>query len=233
MITANPFTVVVDMDGIIVYLTAPWLDAINRDHRLGVSVDDIDVYDMTKVARLVGTNPLSYLRVPGLYENAPAIPGAISALNTLHQQGFRVIVATDHAAGDDEEHAHNVMIQKYRWLARSLPWLHLSDVMFESDKTKIPGDVFIDDKPKSLEQYTVAYPDAAVMGIEWPYNRQVNGVRVILGEGLTTIRISRPIRLAKDYRNTIDAWCQLVEWILKVAAEWTLKVAAKPRPEVV
>lgn len=60
------------------------------------------------------------------------------------------------------------VIDKFIWISNYLPFFDLDKVIFEKDKWTIPGDVIIEDKPKTLKKY----PGITIC-FDYPYNRNV------------------------------------------------------------
>lgn len=191
-------TILCDMDGILVDLTPYWLDCIARDTGVRVFPDEINQWSIHKCGALTQLRPdqvYGYLHQPGFFRNAPALPGAVEGLKALHDLGHDVFICSSPSSPESAK-------EKLEWLADKAPWLKPEKVFLANKKTMVKGDVLIDDHPDTLTEYPKHWPGAFVLGIEYPYNRQLRGTRV----------------LCSDYADTVKAWNEILDHIASFAA---------------
>lgn len=179
-----------DMDGILVDLTPYWLDCIARDTGVRVFPNEINQWSIHKCGELSTLRPdqiYGYLHQPGFFLNAPALEGAVEGLKTLHDAGHEIFICSSPSSGVSAK-------EKVEWLAVKAPWLKLDKIILCNKKTMVKGDVLIDDHPETLTEYPRHWPAALALGIEYPYNRQLKGTRV----------------LCSDYANPKQAWTEIL-----------------------
>ncbi|PWG65622.1 5' nucleotidase, NT5C type [Bifidobacterium callitrichidarum] len=99
----------------------------------------------------------------GLYYNEQPYEGAVEAIQTLHETGWRIIISTSRK--DDTRGT------TARWLkANNIPY----DGLHFGDKTDIRFNVLIDDKPDVLETVFNTY-DALILHPNHEYCKDIKG----------------------------------------------------------
>uniref|UniRef100_A0A7S0FI16 Uncharacterized protein n=1 Tax=Pyrodinium bahamense TaxID=73915 RepID=A0A7S0FI16_9DINO len=148
-----PRTVLVDMDGVLcdfeaqflrrwrdAHPEAAWLpEAQRRTHY--VDKDPSGVYDTERSHAIITS--------PGFYETMPPMEGAIEALSQMEATGsIRTCICT--APFGTSEVAARCEAEKRVWVEANLgkEWLTPWKFVCVKDKTAVPGDLLIDDKPE-------------------------------------------------------------------------------------
>ena len=156
-------TILCDLDGIVANLLESWISAANSAHGTSIKREQVDKWE---IDQCVPQGRRIYdLLTRELFADLVPIPGAIEALRSFHEVGHEVIVVT--ASSKDP----GVSEAKLRWVLKHLPWLTMDDVFVGSKKHLVRGDALIDDAPKNILAYRKAWPGAAIVTIDYPYNR--------------------------------------------------------------
>lgn len=189
-------TLLVDLDAIVIDLIRPWLAWYNTRYDDNVTVDDIKRYKVEEFTKKTNAKGVfEFFAEHANYANCPVLPGASEGLLELHEEGHDIIVATATAG----QTAH----LKWHLVNKAAPWLHENDVMVGSRKEKLFGDVFIDDAPKNIVKYRNAWPNAHILTIAYPYNRDCQSLVNCY---------------AQDHNNTDKAWQDMVRYIRALAS---------------
>ncbi len=189
-------TVLIDLDAIVIDLLRPWLAFYNKSHDDTVTIDDITTYKLenhTKKLRKA-RDLYKFFENHINYSNCPVLPGASEGLLEMNDAGHDLIIATATAG-----QTANI---KWHLAKKAAPWLHADNVMVGARKERLKGDVFIDDAPKNIVKYRNAWPDAHILTIAYPYNKDCS----------TIVNC-----YAKDHNNTIQAWQEMTEYVRLVA----------------
>jgi 5'-nucleotidase len=190
------FTILCDMDGIIVNLFTYWLDAIEQEYGVKVEPHEIvrwDLHNCGRLKELGAAKVYGFLSTPGFFRNAPALPGALEGLKKLHDAGHKIVILSSPSGPISAK-------EKLEWLAEKLPWLSDKNIMLANQKTMVKGDILIDDHPDTIVRYSETWPEAAVIGIRYPYNEAVpcNGTR---------------IQIVDSYMHMASAWETIVAYV--------------------
>ncbi len=187
-------TLLFDMDAILVDLLRPWLNWYNETHQDKVSIDDVTGYHLHEHAKNCSVDQLFEFFTHERYSACPPLPGAAEGLLELDQAGHDVVITT--ATAGSTAQAKWVLAEKVA------PWLKDGNVMVGSRKELLKGDVFVDDAPKNIVKYKNAWPEAHLLTIAYPYNRDIK----------TLVHL-----YAEDHNNTVQAWQQITQYIHQVA----------------
>lgn len=140
-----------DIDGVVADLHTSWLQAYNNDYGDNLKSEDVNKWELHEFVKpLCGYNIYKYLNDPSLYDNTEPVEGALTGVEALRSEGFRVVFVTStnlHASG-----------RKLKWLEKHgfLTLKHgvqSPDYVEMVDKSLIRADVMIDDYPVNLEGF--------------------------------------------------------------------------------
>lgn len=165
-----------DMDAILVDLAPYWLRCIAADHGVEETIDNITQWNLHKcgkLAQLGAQKVYEYLKRPGFFRNAPQIPGGLDQLKIWQDAGHDVMVVTSPSGPIS-------IAEKFEWFEIHAPWLKSEHIVMMNRKSEIRGDVLIDDHPETGVKYLQEWPEALVLGIEYPYNAHITGGPVML-----------------------------------------------------
>lgn len=193
---SKSLTILVDLDSIIIDLLRPWISFYNRTHQDNISIDDMTTYNLknhTKKLRKA-KDLYTFFEDHINYANCPVLPGASEGLRELSKDGHDIIISTATAG--------STASIKWKLVNKAAPWLHADNVMVGARKEKLNGDVFIDDAPKNIVKYRNAWPEAHILTIAYPYNKNC----------VTLVNC-----YAQDHNNTVQAWEQMTNYIKKLA----------------
>ena len=181
-----------DLDSIIANLLDPWLGWYNKNFDDNITTADIKTYHIEHHVKPEARRKIyGFFEDVSRYEAIPILAGASEGLLALKDMGHDVVVATATAGSTAQ--------QKYSIVKRAAPWLPHENIILAKRKELIKGDVFVDDAPENLTAYRMAWPDAHVLTIDYPYNAHVS-------DKVLSFR-------ALDWSDTSQAWEQLVDYI--------------------
>lgn len=182
-----------DLDSIIIDLIRPWLGWYNEKHDDTVHIDHVTSYKIENFTKKTD-RVFDFFQDHDNYRNCPVLPGAAEGLAAFHAAGHDVVIATSTAG--------QTAAIKWELVKKAAPWLNANNVMVGSRKELIRADVFIDDAPKNITRYRKAWPEAHILTIAYPYNRdQLH---------LTNLH-------AEDHNNTHKAWEQIVKYVDEIS----------------
>ena len=183
--------VLCDMDGIMADLSRLIIDTINDKHtEHNVHRDDITDWALHKCLP-IGEKVWDYVNEDGFFEKIQPIPGAIPALEQLHDAGVMIVIATSPTRNA------NSAAEKKRWVAKHLPFIKHRHVMVGSLKHLLKGDFLIDDSPEQQKNYRKAWPDSTILTIKHAF------------EPSKVVDV-----VADDYKDPAKAWDVIVKEIL-------------------
>lgn len=139
-------TLAFDMDGVICDILTPWLAWMNETFEDTLTYEDLKGYRVIEQAK-AGKRATEFLYMPGIYDMIEPFPGMLELLETLVNEGRRVIIATKCS------HNPTMMGGKMDWFRRHAPFLKKKDIVFTQDKSLINAQVLIDDDPENLEHF--------------------------------------------------------------------------------
>ena len=99
--------------------------------------------------------------------NLPLIPGAKEGIGRLRQLGYRIVWVTSPL-----ESCPGWETARRAWLRKHFHAKKYGDgIIFTSDKDLVPGECFLDDKPKHVKKWKKAWPQGKGMLYDAPYNQ--------------------------------------------------------------
>ena len=117
---------------------------------------------------------------PEFYFGLRPIPGSIAAVREITRAGHKVKICTNHSSRIREVS----IIGKTAWIKLYLGKEFAEKTVFTKDKTRVPGDILVDDKPEIAGQ---AKPSWEHVVFDRPYNRHAKGKRRITWENYAEI----------------------------------------------
>jgi len=164
--------IVIDLDETVIDLLNPWLSIYNIQWNDTLSIDKLLTYEIHKYVKPeCGEKIYDILTSPRLFSHASAFPGAITALQYLMSIGIhRIIIATTVYPRNGSE---AIELDKRQWCKENLWFIPEEDIIITKDKYLIEGDIFIDDNPEQVINYRKHHPNATIIGIEYPYNKDM------------------------------------------------------------
>jgi 5'(3')-deoxyribonucleotidase len=161
--------IAVDIDSILADTLEAWLTTISGQFSVHAAVEDITQWEMHKcpaLASLTKEQVLSVLDMQYFYAYIPPMPGAADALKTLMGDGHEVYLVT---ARWGKYAAEETSV----WLKNQFPFLKWGQYVNLADKHCFKADVLIEDRGETLEKYSETWPEAKLVTIDYPYNRNV------------------------------------------------------------
>ena len=163
-IKSKPFTVLVDVDNVLIDTLSSWIFYLNTVYHKFVFPKDITKWDISKFyPDLTKEQIFEPLTLPQFWEMVKPIPKASEYLQAFLQDDYQVFLCT--ASFPQSMSAKANILQKW------FPFIPWENVIVCDRKQQILGDVLIDDNPGNLlgGRYTGILMDA-------PYNRNVSNI---------------------------------------------------------
>lgn len=179
------FTLLIDMDDIIVACQRQMLDDYNKARGADLTIDDLISWDFKSN---LPAGEADWHKDVGFFENLKPLPGALEALEYLNNKYTVMMLSSPSQTAESAS-------EKVRWIAKYMPFLPYRNYILTKHKYLVRGDVFIDDAPKNLFAYREAWPDATILTIAYPYNK--DAIEVVNGR-------------FQSCRDTRFAWGQMV-----------------------
>jgi 5'(3')-deoxyribonucleotidase len=158
----------VDMDGVLADFNSGWISRYNDDFGTRLEASQVRQWDgPERLTHFASMDEFwAWARGDGrsTFRDAPALPGAVEAVDRIAQRHRLVIVSS-----------------KFPWaIPDSLAWLadhavRAREVHFLWDKGVADCDVYLDDAVHVLRQLVAARPDAMVCRMVRPWNEPVPG----------------------------------------------------------
>lgn len=189
----NKMTILVDMDSIIADFYFAVLGMYSKEAGVPVDPNISPDWDATFPN---GKTSNDYFSQPGFFRNLAPIPESQRVVRSWYDDGHEVVIASAATLT-------NAPGEKFEWLSEHYPWLSRNKVFFGKEKYRLRGDVLIDDHQGNAALYRQHNPEALVIGIEYPYNRES-------GQSFSF--------LAKDFQNFESAW-RSIDTIVRLRAQ--------------
>lgn len=162
------YTLLIDMDSVIVDLMGKWFGAYNADYDDHLTVDQLTTWNSHELVKpACGAKIYDYLDRPGFYRDLKPLPHAIEVLQRLHEcYEIYIVTASPVSALQD----------KAAWVEEHLPFIGVKKIIFAHDKDCVVGDLLFDDAPHNLQKYIDKGRLAVAM--DYPYNKDLKCRRV-------------------------------------------------------
>lgn len=186
--------ILIDLDGIVVDLLPNWIKEYNNLSGDSLSIEMVNDWSLGNVIKKENKKLLyQVFNKEGFFKTLPPIEGALETLKRLSKRHELYVASA-------AEHPH-VAAEKLHWIKNNMPFISLKKVFLGHDKYILRGDCFIDDRKLNLENYRKSWPNAHILSIEYPFNKDAKQYCNLM---------------AKDCKNTKQAWLQIEEYINNV-----------------
>lgn len=172
MIPQPNFRVAVDMDGVLVDLMSYFVQEVNA--RLGTSYthDDLTSFNIHEALPKVDKHLVAeIMESPGMFgADRQPLEGAINGLQKLNEL-YDVMIVTSpwHSSRHCEQ-------DKRDWIRKHAPFIKQSQISMMNHKTWIDAHVLIDDKPKTIIDYTMRDKDIIAFAQPWNASLEEDGL---------------------------------------------------------
>lgn len=137
--------ILIDMDATICDLHSGWLDLINKELDLSLSINDITKWDF-HIHLNLPESIYSLLDRPNLFFDAKVIDQADIYMPYIWNKYDCYIVSA-------ASYSNDAVREKWRWLQKHFPFVDKTKVIFAKDKSVINGDYLIDDAIHNIENF--------------------------------------------------------------------------------
>jgi len=158
----------VDMDGVLADFNSGWMRRYNEEFGTNLDASQVRQWDglerLTHFASMAEFWEWARASVPSTFRDAPALPGAVEAVQRIGRRHRLAIVSS-----------------KFEWaIADSLAWLAdhaipAREVHFLWDKTLVSCDIYLEDAPHHLQALVAAHPEATVCRMVHGWNDPLPG----------------------------------------------------------
>lgn len=167
--------VLVDMDDTINHFSRTFWNMYNTIYDENVDFSTVNSWNLQEFGR-VDVDVYELLKVPGLFRNLPLKEDAVEFMENLQRQ-FTVYIVTDSPQGTSHEEGENRNFSnpaddKRKWMSEHFPFFPQEQIIICSHKWMVEGDVLIDDKPDTFNQYAARGKRCIL--IDMPYNRHID-----------------------------------------------------------
>ena len=136
--------IILDIDDVCAELVTIWLNIYNSefdDNLTKDMIDDWNIGSFTKIGKLF----YRYLDSPSfdLYENMPAVEGALEGVNHLRSLGYEIVFCT----------IFDYYSRKWDWLNKNNFTHNPDEYVVAHNKNLIKGDIIIDDNIDNFKNY--------------------------------------------------------------------------------
>ena len=160
----------IDLDGVVANFTKGWIDFYNRDFGTDLRSEQVDTWDgLTTITHFKDMAAFwqwsSDLDGRSLFWHLETFPGAVDAMQSLHEEGHEIVILTTKprfAVADTHE-----------WIAAQR--IPTDEIHILEDKWRIDCDVYLDDGPHILPGLVANRPDRVVCRYVRPWNTPVDG----------------------------------------------------------
>lgn len=160
--------ILVDLDGIVTDTLPYWLDRIFEKSGVRAHPEQITNWNLNENPPLDTVHQgiiFGLLNSEGFNLALKPMNDVSPVLHRLHKAGHEIQIVT-------ARHGDVCMKETIQWLKQHMPWLAVTKrVGFYYDKEHIKGDVLIDDKAATLIKYREEHPNAHLITIDYPYNK--------------------------------------------------------------
>lgn len=160
----------IDLDGVVANFTHGWMRFYNRD--FGAELRPEDSQDWGDLVGLTHFRHVgefwrwsSNLDGRSVFWHLEPFPGAVEAVQDLHDQGHEIVVITTKP--------HFAVADTHDWIEKhELP---ADEVHILEDKWEVDCHVYLDDGPHILPELVERRPESTVCRYVRPWNRPVEG----------------------------------------------------------
>ncbi len=138
---------------------------------LNLTVDDFVTWDVTDIlpTQEMKEEMNSAIASPGFASRIMPQPGAVEAVNKLKQICEVIYLTTPHPE------SITWMRERQEWLSRYFKARH-DDIIHAFKKQHVNGDIFVDDRPKNIYQWSAQRNSAHALLWDMAYNRTAKNI---------------------------------------------------------
>ena len=158
----------IDIDNTITNMNRIWLQYINREYETNYKYSDITHWDFFEGLAMEGTDTFKFLELDEFWESTTIYPNAVKVIEALVLAGHDIFLVT---ATDILN--PSLQTKFFHVLKHFDPTLiSRSNIIITQDKSIISGDVLIDDKLETCQEWLRR--GKAVYMPEQPWNTEFN-----------------------------------------------------------
>jgi len=167
-------SIAVDLDGVVLNLIEEWLNLYNKKYEDTLKPSDILDWNTHKfVKSRCGKRIYQFIKNPKIYDNVKPIEGALEAINSLRDYGFRILFVTTFEP--------KFSYAKFKWLNDHGFKVDKKDYIECGDKSLILSSALIDDNYENVKNF----PELGILfsspwNLKYDYKTRVNGWQQVL-----------------------------------------------------
>jgi 5'-nucleotidase len=160
----------IDMDEVAADALSRHLDLYNRHFQAAFTREHLHGKHLHEIVPAEHQEQVhQWVREVGFFRDLPVMPDCVEVIRELHER-YEIFITT--AAMQFP----NSLIEKYDWLAKHLPFIPWTHLVFCGDKSIIAADYLIDDHAKNF----VRFRGEGIL-FTAPHNLHVTGYRRVSG----------------------------------------------------
>ena len=167
--------ILLDCDGPMADFTQAYLEALRLETGASHAVGDVDRWDIhespffVELARVHGADLRRRVETrimqPGFCDGIAVVPGAQEMVGKLSELGDVYVVTSPWDSSPTWMH------ERLHWVAKHFPTIGKRRVIQTAQKHLVRGDVFVDDKPSHIEDWSKAWPAGTPILFDMHHNR--------------------------------------------------------------
>jgi len=159
-------TILLDVDGILSDFCSLFVSLLNHQTGRNHTSAEVTTFEFSCIAtpeeeRAVFAYISNYA---GMVRNMPEYGWNVVAMQELRRRGHRVLAVTS-----PQWDCPRWCYERAQWL-RDRGFLH-SEIVFTSDKSRIVGDVLVDDRFENVRDWQASHPYGRGIVLDQPWNR--------------------------------------------------------------
>jgi len=171
--------ILVDMDEVLADFIDAWLTLYNQDYDDNLTIEDLKSWKTSLYVKpACGEKIYDYFKKPGLFRHLKVRPYAQEFIQNLLDNNYTVLIVSDSPEGnsycdytEDTTRIGNPADDKRKWLAEHFPMIPSSHIIFTSQKWYVQGDVLVDDKPATYQEFEKRGRLSIL--VDQPYNKDI------------------------------------------------------------
>ena len=158
--------ILLDVDGILANCVESALSVLNRQTGRNHTSADISTFEFSCIASAAEETAMwaAFSETPGLVLGIPEYAWNVDAANKMRALGHQVCAVTT-----PRWDCPRWCYERAQWL-RDRGFLH-SEIVFTSDKSRIVGDVLVDDRFENVRDWQASHPHGRSILLDQPWNR--------------------------------------------------------------
>ena len=142
-IVSKKLHIMVDCDNVLNNLSEDWVMYLNKKHGLSVNPQNLSHEKIYEAFPTLSKDEISFpLQDEAFGKSYTVKPGSYEYLKKMVDDGHEITIVTAHSS--------RTAGLKFEWITKHFPFISRDDIIIARKKSKIMGDVLIDDEVRNL-----------------------------------------------------------------------------------